>query len=179
MEIRSVSARRWRSDLPRLIPLPILVLLLVGCASDSSARKPRVINDCCADIGIDVTPVLGPKAVDCKFINTKPQDSATRSRNESAIACVQRAELRGRPYVVNQGFSIPPDFFVRYIVMSGAQGEKLLVRQEWEHDGPSYFVGQCTGIKLHSDGEFDLVGCVADDDVLKRLTPASASRPEN
>jgi len=165
MATRSVSAKRWRSDLPRrrLTSLPITAILLVGCASNLP------VSDCCADLGIDVNPILGVNAVDCGTIITKPPDAATRSRNESAIACVQRAQLRSRAFVLNQGFSIPPDYYLRNVVMLGAQGEKVLVQIEHQHDGPTSFVGHCKDIKLLSSGELELVGCEPDDALLARM----------
>jgi hypothetical protein len=149
---------RWR-----LISLPINAMLLVACASNSP------ISDCCADFGIDVNPVLGADAKNCGTIITKSPDAATRSRNESAIACVQRAQLRGRAFVVNQGFSIPPDYYLRNVVVFGAKGEKVLVQIEHQHDGPTTFVGLCKDIKLLSSGKLELAGCEPDETLLARL----------
>ena len=147
----------------RLGLLSISVMLSVGCASNSP------VSDCCADLGINVNRILGPDAVDCGTIITKRRDAATRSRNDSAIACVQRAQLRVRAFVLNQGFSIPPDYYLRNIVVFGAQGEKVLVQIEHQHDGPTTFVGQCKDIKLASSGELELVGCEPDDALLVRM----------
>jgi len=149
---------RWR-----LTCLAIGAMLLTACASNSP------ISDCCADFGIDVNPILGAGAVNCGTVITKPSDTATRSRNESAIACVQRAQLRGRAFVVNQGFSVPPDYYLRNVVVYGAKGEKVLVQVEHLHDGPTTFVSSCMNIKLSSSGELELVGCEPDDSLLARL----------
>ena len=147
----------------RLSLLSISAMLTGGCALNSA------VSNCCADLGIDVNPILGPDAVNCGTIVTKPPDAATRSRNESAIACVQRAQLRGRAFVFNQGFSIPPDYYLRNVVVFGAQGEKALVQIEHQHDGPTSFVGHCKDIKPLSSGELKLVGCEPDDALLARM----------
>lgn len=138
-------------------------MLSAGCASTGP------ISDCCADVGLNVNPILGPDAVNCGTIITKPQDAATRGRNESAIACVQRAQLRGRPFVVNQGFSIPPDYYLRNVVVFGAQGEKVLLRIEHEHDGPTWALARCANIDLNSDGQLAYSGCQADETLFLRM----------
>jgi len=138
-------------------------MLLMGCASNSP------VSDCCADLGIDVNPILGADAVNCGTILMRLPDAATRSRNEGAIACVQRAQLRGRAFVLNQGFSIPPDYYLRHVVVFGAMGEKVLVQIEQQHDGPTTFVGRCKDIKLLSSGNLKLVGCDPDDALVARM----------
>ena len=140
-----------------------IAMLSAGCAS----KTP--ISDCCADVGLNVNPILGPDAVNCGTINTKPQDAATRDRNESAIACVQRAQLRGRPFLVNQGFSIPPDYYLRNVVVFGAQGEKVLLRIEHEHDGPTGVLARCASIDLKSDGQLAYSGCESDETLFSRM----------
>jgi hypothetical protein len=155
---------RWR-----LTSLSIIAMLLVACASPSSNGVAQPVSDCCANFGIDVNPLLGPKAVNCGTINTKADSASSRSRNESATACVQRARLRGRAFVVNQGFSIPPDYYLRNVVVFGARGEKVLVQIEHQHDGPTLFVGRCAALELDSSGKLTSSNCEPDDALLEQL----------
>jgi hypothetical protein len=153
------------------------MVLLAGCAA-SPPRAEHQISDCCASFGIDVNPVLGPNAANCGTINTKGRTLTARRKNQAAVACVRDAQSRGRALVVNQGFSISPDYYLRNVLVFGALGEKVLVQIEFEHDGPTVFAGPCDELKLLDNGYFEHSGCRTDDALLERLKPAAASASE-
>ena len=154
-----------------MLPLRILAatLLLTGCVSLTSQRGRDRVSDCCADFGIDVNQVLGSNAVNCGTINSRPDSSAARDRNRKAIACVRRAEKSGGAMVVNHGFSIFPDYYLRSVVVYAAGGEKILVQIEHQHDGADFFVGPCDNLKVLDDGQLEFSGCRADDALLERM----------
>jgi starvation-inducible outer membrane lipoprotein len=148
------------------------LLVLTGCVSHPPQAEHKVI-DCCANFGIDVNPVLGPKAANCGTINIKALTLSARRKNQAAIACVRDAQSRGRALVVNQGFSVEPDYYLRNVVVFGVQGEKVLVVIEFEHDGPTVFAGPCDVLKVLDSGNLEYSGCRTDDALLERMKPAS------
>ncbi len=151
-----------------LIALAAL-LVLTGCVSLPSHRGRAKVSDCCADFGIDVNLVLGSKAVNCGTINSHPDSNATLARNHRAVACVRRTQSRGGALVVNRGFSIFPDYYLRSVVVFGALGEKILVQIEQQHDGATFFAGLCAELKVLDDGDLEFAGCHTDDALLERI----------
>lgn len=145
------------------------LLVLAGCGTLPSQRGRAKVSDCCADFGIDVNQVLGSKAVNCGTINSHPDSNAALARNHKAVACVRRTQSRGGALVVNWGFSIFPDYYLRSVAVFGALGEKILVQIEQQHDGATFFVGPCTELKVLDDGEFEFAGCHTDDALMERV----------
>jgi hypothetical protein len=158
----------------RLVSLPFFVglLVLAGCATRPPSTEHKVI-DCCAKFGIDVNPVLGSKAANCGTIDTKARTLSERRKNQTAVACVRDAQMRGRALVVTQGFSSFPDVSLANVVVFGAQGERVLVVIEDQHDGPTVFAGPCDVLKVLDYGDLEYSGCRTDDALLTRMKPAS------
>jgi hypothetical protein len=147
------------------------VLMLAACAANKGAAARPQISDCCTVFGIDVNPVLGENAVNCGTINSKPRSAAARSKNRKVVSCARRAQSRGAAVVFDQGYSATPDYYLRNVLVFGAQGEKILVVIEYEHDGPSVFAGPCDVLKVLDNGDLEYSGCRTDEALLDRMKP--------
>ena len=134
-----------------------------------------MISDCCSNLGIDVNPVLGPHAANCGTINSAPHTTAARDRNRKALACVRSARTGARAFVVNQGYSIFPDYALQNVVIFGAQGEKVLVRIEQAHDGATYSMSSCTVLNIRDNGELEFAGCQEDEALNERMKPTGVN----
>ena len=164
----------------RLDSLSLIALLLVlaACATPKGKPASRSVSDCCAAFGIDVDLVLGPKGVNCGTINSKPDTAAERDRTRKAMACVRASRNGSRATVVNQGYSISPDYYLRNVLVFGALGEKILVQIEQMHDGATYSISSCDVLRILDNGDLEYDGCRTDDALQERMKLKVATTSE-